>query len=300
MQTHDVIVVGGSFAGLSAALTLGRARLDVLVIDAGLPRNRYASASHGFLGADGDNPAAILERARAQLAPYRGVRMQAGQAASARRGDEGGFVVEMDNGETARAGRLVLATGVTDILPDVPGLAARWGESVIHCPFCHGYEFGGGPLGVLASKPVSLMQARIIPQWGPTTLFVNGAVEIGAEDRADLLARGVSLEETQVAALEGKGQTVEAVRLVDGRAIQVVGLYVAPELGMTSGLATDLGCATDETPLGRFVTVGEDRQTSVPGVYAVGDMARMQHAVTLAVADGFIAATSIVHSRMFG
>ncbi|MGX1308576.1 thioredoxin reductase [Amorphus suaedae] len=299
MRNPDVIVVGGSFAGLSAALTLGRARLDVLVVDAGLPRNRYASASHGFLGADGDNPAAILERARAQLAPYSGVRMRAGEAVSARR-DGAEFVVELADGESVRAVRLVLATGVTDILPDVPGLAARWGESVIHCPFCHGYEFGGGPLGVLASRPVSLMQARIIPQWGPTTLFVNGAVEIGAEDRADLQARGVSLEETPVAALEGKGQTVEAVRLADGRAVPVVGLYVAPELAMTSGLATDLGCATDETPLGRFVTVGEDRQTSVPGVYAVGDMARMQHAVTLAVADGFIAATSIVHSRMFG
>lgn len=297
MQHHDAIVVGGSFAGLAATLTLARARMSTLVIDAGKPRNRFASASHGFLGSDGENPAAILERARAQLGPYREVELHDGIAAAAGR-EDGRWVVETEDGHRASADALVLATGVTDVLPDVPGLAAHWGESVIHCPFCHGYEFGGGPLGVLATGPVSLMQARMIPRWGPTTLFVDGQIELSREDRADLEARGVAIEETRVTAVEGDGAALRSVRLADGRAVETVGLYLMPDLRMTSGLAEALGCAFEETPLGTVVQVDGMQRTSVDGVYAVGDMARAQQSVTFAVADGVMAGAAIVHARM--
>ncbi|MDQ0316570.1 NAD(P)/FAD-dependent oxidoreductase [Amorphus orientalis] len=296
MHHHDVIVVGGSFSGLSAALQLARARFRVLVIDGGSPRNRFASASHGFLGSDGENPAAILERARRQLAAYEGTSVASGLARWARKGDDG-FVVETGDG-TFGAQTLVLATGVTDVLPDVPGLGAHWGESVIHCPFCHGYEFGGRPLGVLATGPMSLTQARMIPRWGPTTLFLDGKIEVSDDDRADLIARGIQLEETPVAAVEGEGAGLDGVRLTDGRLVPVAGLYIAPEMRPASGLAADLGCAFEETPLGPIVKTGADKATSVPGVYAVGDMARMPHSVAFAVADGAFAAMGIVHAAM--
>ncbi|MEW5421201.1 NAD(P)/FAD-dependent oxidoreductase [Amorphus sp. 3PC139-8] len=299
MDHYDAIVVGGSFAGLSAALSLVRARFCVAVIDAGSPRNRFASASHGFLGSDGDNPATILDRARSQIAAYDGATLISDRVIVARP-EAAGFQVETETGRTARGDYLILATGVSDVLPDIPGLATHWGESVIHCPFCHGYEFGGGPLGVLATGPASLIQARVIPLWGPTTLFVDGKVELSDEDRGDLVARGVTIEETPVVAVEATGRGLDGVRLADGRLVETVGLYLAPKLVMTSPLAADLGCTMDETPLGPVVKTGADKQTTVDGVYAVGDMARMPHSVTFAVADGALAAMSIVHRRVMG
>jgi len=297
MDAHDVVIVGGSFAGLSTALTLARARFTIAVIDAGAPRNRFAFASHNFLGSDGENPAAILARARAQLAAYREVTFVEGEAVSAA-GARGVFTVDMADGATVCGGGLVLATGVTDVLPAIPGLDALWGESVIHCPFCHGYEFGGGPLGVLATGPASLGQAKIIPRWGPTTFFLNAAVTLTDDDRRDFAARGVTVEETPIVSVEAEGGALSAARLADGRQVPLVGLYLIPEMRMTSGLAESLGCAFTDTPLGRIVQVGADRRTSVPGVFAVGDMARVPHSVTFAVADGAYAAMSIVHDAV--
>jgi thioredoxin reductase len=297
MQDHDVIVVGGSFAGLATALALVRARFKVLVIDAGSPRNRFASASHGFLGSDGENPAAILVRSRTQIAAYREATFVEGEAVSAR-GGPGAFTVELADGSTVRGGMLVLATGVSDVLPAIPGLEALWGESVIHCPFCHGYEFDGGPLGVLATGPVSLGQAKVIPRWGPTTFFLNGMVELSDDDRRDFATRGVTIEETPVQAAEADGQALSGLLLADGRSVPLVGLYLVPEMRMTSGLAEGLGCAFVDTPLGRIVETGADKRTSVPGVFAVGDMARVPHSVTFAVADGAFAAMSIVHDSV--
>lgn len=297
MQDHDVVIVGGSFAGLATALTLARARFTVAVIDAGAPRNRFASASHGFLGSDGENPAAILARSRGQLAAYCEVTFIESEALSAS-GSPGAFTVELADGTSVGGGGLVLATGVTDVLPPIPGLEALWGESVIHCPFCHGYEFGGGPLGVLATGPASLGQAKIIPRWGPTTFFVDGKAALSDDDRRDFAARGVTIEKAPVRSLEADGSVLSAVRLSDGRTIPLVGLYLIPEMRMTSGLAENLGCAFTDTPLGRIVEAGPDRRTSVPGVFAVGDMARVPHSVTFAVADGLMAAMSIVHDAV--
>jgi len=299
MDAHDVLIVGGSFAGLSTALTLARARFTVAVIDAGAPRNRFASASHNALGSDGENPAAILERSRAQVAAYREVTFVNAEAVSVR-GARGAFTVEMADGSTVHGGGLVLATGVTDVLPPIPGLEALWGDSVIHCPFCHGYEFDGGPLGVLATGPASLGQARVIPRWGPTTFFLDGKIELSDDDRRDFAARGVTIEETPVHSVEAEDGALAAVRLADGRRVALVGLYLVPQMRMTGGLAERLGCAFTDTPLGRIVQVGADKRTSVPGVFAVGDMARVPHSVTFAVADGTFAAMSIVHDAVMG
>jgi len=294
---HDVIVIGGSFAGLSAALYIARSKLSVLVIDAGRPRNRFAKASHGFLGQDGAKPADILATARQQLLAYREVTFVDGEAVEAHR-HGGEFAVKLASGKEFTADALVLATGVTDRLPDIPGLEARWGKTVAHCPYCHGYEFGDASLGVLATRPFSLHQAQMIPLWGPTTFFVDGKIDLDAAERADLLARGVTIETTRVAGLQGEGTDLDGVRLVDGRVIPVGGLFVMPTLEMTSAIPAAMGCRFEDTPAGSFVWTDAGKQTSMPGVYAVGDMARGAHSVAFAVADGAMAASMINRNRL--
>lgn len=286
---HDAIVVGGSFAGLSAAMQLARARRRVLLVDAGLPRNRFADASHGFLGQDGKAPAAILREAACQVAAYPTVEIVQGEVLDAVRDADGDFIIRISGVRTARARRLVLATGVSDTLPDVPGLKERWGATVLHCPYCHGYEVRDRPLGVLASHPMAAHQAAMIPDWGPTTLFTQGRFEPDVEQLTHLAARGVTIERQPVVALLGEAPALEAVRLEDGRVVKINALFVAPSTRMTSPLAEQLGCVFDDGPLGPVIRTDDWKATSVPGVYAAGDAARPMHNATLASADGVMA-----------
>lgn len=297
-MNHDVIVVGGSYAGLSAAMQLARARKRVLVIDAGAPRNRFAHEGHGFFGQDGRPPFDILRDARGQLAAYPTVAFAAGEAVTARGTDDGFAVVLADGGEE-RARRLVLATGVRDELPPIPGLQDRWGVSVLHCPYCHGYEVADQPLGVLATQPMSVHQAKLIPDWGPTTYFTQGAFEPGEEDVALLAARGVTVERSPVIELLGPAPELEAVRLADGRKVPLAALFVAPRTHMASLLAEQLGCAFDDGPSGRYVRIDDWRQTSVPGVYAAGDAATPMHSATLASASGAMAGVGAHQSLLY-
>jgi thioredoxin reductase len=294
----DAIVVGGSFAGLSAALQLARARRRVLVIDAGLPRNRFADAAHGFLGHDGKAPAAIMREAMRQLTAYLTVDVVRGAAVTAAAEGDGGFKVTTSDGRSPRARRLVVATGVADILPDVPGLKARWGATVLHCPYCHGYEVGDRPLGVLANHPMAAHQAAMIPDWGPTTLFTQGRFEPDAEQLARLVARGVAVEREPVVELLGDAPSLDAVRLADGRVVTVNALFVAPETRMASPLAEQLGCAFDDGMLGPLIRVDDWKETTVPGVFAAGDAARAMHNATLAAADGVLAGVGAHQSLM--
>jgi hypothetical protein len=172
----DVIIVGGSYAGMAAALQLARGRRDVLVIDAGVRRNRFADTSHGVLGQDGKEPSDIVSTAKAQLTTYPNVSWVDGTVVSVGQSGDG-FVVRTKEERSMTAKQLVLATGVRDELPEIPGLAERWGKFVFHCPYCHGYELDQGPLGVLATSEASMHQALLIPEWGPTTFFTNGVFE---------------------------------------------------------------------------------------------------------------------------
>lgn len=284
----DVVVVGGGFAGLSAAMQLARARRSVLLVDAGLPRNRFADASHGFLGQDGKAPAQIVREAGCQVAAYPTVEIVKGEALSAE-AIPGGFMVVLAGGRTVRSRKLVLATGVIDILPDLPGLKERWGASVVHCPYCHGYEHRDRPLGVLASHPMSAHQASMIPDWGPTTLFTQGQFEPDDEQRALLDARGVTIERSPVTALLGDAPELSAVQLADGRVVPLNALFVAPAQRMASPLAESLGCVFDDGPLGPIIRADDWKATTVPGVFAAGDAARPMQNATLASADGVLA-----------
>lgn len=161
----EIIIVGGSFAGQAAALQLGRARKHVLLVDAGEPRNRFARSSHGFLGQDGQSPAGIIATARTQLAKYTTVELHKGYAGKASASGSG-FRVTLRDGGDVSAKRLILATGVRDKLPSLPGLEERWGVCVLHCPYCHGFELGQQPIGVLASSELAMHQAMLVPDWG--------------------------------------------------------------------------------------------------------------------------------------
>ncbi|MDO7896968.1 NAD(P)/FAD-dependent oxidoreductase [Pseudomonas citrulli] len=293
---YDVIIAGGSYAGLSAALQLARARRNVLVIDAGQRRNRFAASSHGFLGQDGRAPGDIAEDARRQLMAYPTVQWLASMAIAARQGT-GGFTVDTADGNRHRARRLLLATGVIDDLPPVEGLAERWGKSVFHCPYCHGYELEQGPIGVLATSQMSLHHALMLPDWGPTTFFTQGVFEPDPEQRASLARRGVTLEAERVMRIEGERADVV---LADGRAVRIDGLFVLPQTRVSSPLAASLGCAFEEGPLGAFIqSDAMTRETRMPGVFACGDAAMPFGSVALAVGDGVRAGSGVHRSLIF-
>lgn len=289
---YDAIIVGGSFAGLSAGLQLARARRSILVIDEGQRRNRFSSHSHGFLGQDGREPAAIVAEAKAQLLAYPTVAWRDGRATDAEPSDDG-FSITDSGGDQHQARRLLLATGVRDELPAIPGLRERWGKSVLHCPYCDGYELGGGKLGVLASGSFSALKAALVADWGEVTLFLNGEAEPDAEAAALLARRGVTVERVPVAAAEGEGTAMAGLRLADGRLAPVKALFVAAGICPASPLAEELGCAFDNGPFGPLLRVDGMKQTSVAGVYAAGDAATGRHSVALAVADGVLAGTGL-------
>lgn len=292
----DAIVVGGSYAGLSAALQLARARRRVLVLDEGHRRNRFAARSHGFLGQDGRDPAEIAADARTQLLAYPNVTWLAERAHGAERRDDG-FAVAGSAGVLHEARTMVLATGIKDGLPGIPGLAERWGRGVFHCPYCHGYELDQGKIGVLAVSEMSMHHALMLPDWGTTTFFVNGAFEPSSEQLAQLAARGVSVERERIRALEGA--PVDVV-LADARRIALDGLFTATATEVSSPIAEQLGCEFADGPTGRYIRTDDMKATSVPGVFACGDAARAAGNVALAVGDGAMAGAAAHRKLMFG
>jgi thioredoxin reductase len=294
---YDVIVVGGSYAGISAALQVARARRRVLVTDAGARRNRFAGSSHGFLSRDGSDPSEIAAIARSQLLTYPTVTWIEGTATHAEKTADT-FSVRLASGERHEGLRLVLAVGVADELPDIPGVAERWGRSVFHCPYCHGYELGGGRIGVLATSPHSIHQGLMLPDWGETTYFTRGLFEPNEEERAELDRRRVTVERVPVRSVEGAPHEV-TVCLDDGRALSFTGLFLASRVRLGSPLAVQLGCALESGPLGEYVRTDMLKATTVRGVFACGDVSMPAGSVALAVGDGARAGASVHRSLIF-
>lgn len=295
---YDAVVVGGNFAGLSAAMQLARARRRILLVDAGEPRNRFAQAAHGFLGQDGVPPAQIMREGLRQLSAYPTVDFHAGRCVAAG-GELDGFALALDDGASVEARRLVLACGVADTLPALPGLAERWGRTVLHCPFCHGYEVADRPLGVLATGPLAAHQAQLVAGWGPTTLFMQGEVDPDAESAASLARSGVTIEPVPILELIGEAPGISAVRLADGRTQPISALFIAPQTRPAGGLVEQLGCQLEDGPTGPYVRTDERRATSVTGVFAAGDAVLPMHNATLASASGVIAGVGAFQSLIF-
>lgn len=296
-MTYDVIIIGGSYAGLAAGLQLARARRRILVIDAGQRRNRFAEASHGFLTQAGRRAADIAAEGRSQLMKYDTVEWLQGEATSAQATSEG-FRIAVGAAEREEVGqRLVLALGVRDELPGIPGLEERWGRSVFHCPYCHGYELNQGRIGVLAASPKSMHHAMMLPDWGPTTFFLNGAFAPDPEQMEQLHRRGVTIDDGMIECLEGEGANIV---MRDGRVVPLDGLFTMTRTSIVSPIPEQLGCAFEEGPTGAIIRTDALKATSVPGVFACGDAARMAGSVTLAVGDGAFAGMAAHQSLIYG
>lgn len=291
---HDVVIIGGSYAGMAAALQLLRARKKVLVIDAGERRNRFASHSHGFLGQDGRDPAEIASSARAQLETYPSLTWVQGRA-EAVAGQVDDFTVTTTDGQAHPSRRILLATGVADQLPAVAGLAERWGQSVFHCPYCHGYELDQGRIGIVATGAVSAHQAELLTEWGEVTLLLNGAFELADDVRHTLEGRGVAIEHTPIDHIEGVADVV----LADGRVLSFAGLFTAPRCAPSSGVAAAAGCALEDGPMGTQIVTDAENKTSVRGIFACGDVARAPHSVSLAVGHGAMAGIQVHRSLIW-
>ncbi|MDN3027786.1 NAD(P)/FAD-dependent oxidoreductase [Streptomyces sp. S.PB5] len=298
-ETYEVIVIGGGAAGLSAALVLGRARRRTLVIDAGEPRNAPAAHMQGYLTRDGMPPAEFLAIGREEIARY-GVELVEDRAVDVTResSEESteDFDVALASGRTVRARRLVVATGLKDELPDVPGVAERFGRDVLHCPYCHGWEVRDQAFGVLATTPLSVHQALMVSQWSKdVTLFLHTVTEadLSADDVRRLAAAGVRVVPGEVEGLRIEDDRLTGVRLADGSVHAREALFLAPRPVPQTGLLEKLGAEFTQTPFGAYPVVDPTGLTSVPGVWAVGNAMGFAEQVINAAAGGYRAGATI-------
>uniref|UniRef100_A0AAU2ABT2 NAD(P)/FAD-dependent oxidoreductase n=1 Tax=Streptomyces sp. NBC_00093 TaxID=2975649 RepID=A0AAU2ABT2_9ACTN len=300
-ESYEVVVIGGGAAGLSAALVLGRARVRTLVIDAGEPRNAPAAHMQGYLTRDGMAPAEFLAVGRAEVAGY-GVELVEDRVVGVVRGED--FTVTLASGDrTVRARRLVVATGLRDELPAVPGVAEQFGRDVLHCPFCHGWEVRDRAFGVLASTPASVHQAVLVARWSEdVTLFLHTVreEELTEEDRRRLDGAGVKVVPGEVESLTTEADRLSGVRLTNGTTYARETVFVAPRPVPRNALFESLGTELTETPFGTYPKVDATGLTTVPGVWAAGNAIGFGEQVIHAASGGYRAATAIVADLVFG
>ncbi len=282
----DAIIIGGSYAGLSAAMTLGRARRHVLVIDSGNPCNKQSPRSHNFLTRDGERPCDVTAVAREQVTQYPTVDFVSAKAMQARKDDKL-FAVRADNGVTYRAPKLVFASGLTDLLPDIPGFADCWGRSVLHCPYCHGYEVIDRPTGILANGTLAFEMARTISQWtNDLTVFTNGKAVFSEDEYAFFKQRSIAVVEEQIKQLDHENGQLTQVVFAGGRPYALEVLYAHPHTRQQCDLAVKFGCRMND-----HGCIDSDvfQRTSVPGIFAAGDCTSVGRAISVAVAAGTVA-----------
>ncbi len=296
----DVVIVGGGPAGLAGALTLGRVRRDVLLLDSGEPRNAPSPAMHNFLTRDGTPPAEMRALARAELAEYATVRIRDAAVESIRRQADGTFDIALAGGETVRSRRILLATGVRDELPPIDGLGALWGRAALHCPYCHGYEVRDAPLAVLGATPDRARLALHLTRLSDDVVLCTNGAEPDPELRALLGDNGVGIHDAPIVRVreEGcaEGEPHVRIAFADGSTLDRGAIFVHGRMEQRSTLAAELGCARFDDGL---VDVDDMGRTTVPGVHAAGDMARRASmlgpaaAVIAAAASGMMAAVML-------
>ncbi|MBV9380515.1 MAG: NAD(P)/FAD-dependent oxidoreductase [Streptosporangiaceae bacterium] len=294
-KTFDVAVIGGGAAGLSAAVVLGRSRRAVIVIDAGAPRNAPADGVHTFLTRDGMPPAALLEAGRHEVDRYGGLRLR-GEASAARR-TERGFEVTLGDGTAIAARRLLVATGLTDELPDVPGVRERWGRDVVHCPYCHGWEVRDQAVGILASGPLAVHQALLFRQLTADVVLFGHTSPPTAEQAEQLAARGIRVVAGHVERLEVTGDRLTGVRMRDGRVVARQVVVAGPRMTARSPVLDSLGLRPVPHPMGadagQAYPADAGGLTQIPGVWVAGNVTDLQAQVVTAAAQGVAAAAAI-------
>jgi thioredoxin reductase len=273
---------------------LARARRSVVVVDAGAPRNAPAAGVHGLLGRDGTPPAELLARGRAEVEAYGGEILDGEVHVAERDGD--GFAVRLAGGRALRARRLLVATGLADELPAVPGLRERWGRDVVHCPYCHGWEVRDRAIGVLATGPMSVHQALLFRQWSAdVTLFPHTGPAPDAEQAEQLAARGIAVVPGEVAAVEVAGDRLAGLRLADGSVVAREVLAVAPRMVARAGFLATLGLRPVEHPsgAGEHIPADPTGRTEVAGVWVAGNVTDLSAQVGAAAAAGALAAAHL-------
>ncbi|MFC3962395.1 NAD(P)/FAD-dependent oxidoreductase [Nocardia jiangsuensis] len=290
---YDVVVIGGGAAGLNGALMLARSRRSVLVIDAGAPRNAPADGVHGLLARDGTPPAELVARGQAEVRGYGGQILRGEVREVARAG--AGFTVTLADGRAVSALRLLVATGLVDELPEIPGVRERWGRDVLHCPYCHGWEVRDRAIGIIATGPNAVHQALLFRQLSAdVTVFAHTAPP-GAEQVEQLAARGIALVPGSVEEVVIAGDRITGVRLGDGTVLPREVIVVGPRMVARGGLLAGLGLVTEEHPSGMGETVPADAfgRTEVPGIWVAGNVTDLSAQVGAAAAAGAMAGAQI-------
>ena len=297
-ERYDVVVVGGGAAGLSGAVALARSRRSVLVVDAGQPRNAPAGHVHNYLAREGTAPADLLAAGRAEVAMYGGT-VAAGQVTTVERRDDGSFRVTLDDGRRTDARRLLVTTGLVDELPDVPGVAQRWGRDVLHCPFCHGWEARDRAIGILATGPLALHQALMWRQLSAdVVVFGHTGPGFADDERAQLAARGIPVVDGEVSELSIDGDRLTGVRLASGEVVARDVVVVTPRFTARSELLTALGLEPVEqlvggAVVGTYVPAEPTGATAVPGVWVAGNVTALMAQVIGSAAAGLMAGAAI-------
>ncbi|MGV3538950.1 MAG: NAD(P)/FAD-dependent oxidoreductase [Rufibacter sp.] len=286
----DVIIIGGSYAGLSAAMTLGRALRNVLILDSGQPCNRQTPHSHNFLTQDGETPAAIAQKAKEQVLAYPTVTFKIGKAEKAT-GQNNAFQVTTEAGEVYKASKLLFATGVRDIMPDIEGFSECWGISILHCPYCHGYEVAHQEWGILANGDMALELVKLLLNWTKRLMVLtNGKATFTPDQQQVLQKHQVTVVEKEVTELVHDQGRLTQVHFKDGSSYALNVLFARPAFEQHCPLPKELGCELTEAG---HIKVDGMQRTNVPGIYAAGDTMTMFRTVSFAVSTGTMAGAAL-------
>ena len=282
-KVFDVIIIGGSYAGLSAAMTLGRSLRQVLIIDSGKPCNRQTSHSHNFITQDGESPLAIRNKAMQQVLNYQTVSFKEALVVKGEK-QKANFILETDNGEVFWAKKLLFTTGVADLMPEINGFAASWGISVLHCPYCHGYEVNNTKLGVLGNGDAGYEFSKLILNWSKDlTLFTNGKSTLTGEQAEKLRSKDIQIVEKEIQSMEHLQGQIQHLVFSDNSKYAVAALFARVPFAQHSSVPAALGCELTDQGL---IKVDDFQKTSLPGVYAAGDNSALLRTVSVATAAG--------------
>lgn len=287
IRSFDVIIIGGSYSGLSAAMALGRSLRTVLVIDSGKPCNRQTPYSHNFLTNDGRTPKEIAAVAQEQVRKYKTVEFFEGLASSGFKTSTG-FEITTSSGETFGASKLIFATGIRDILPNIEGLAECWGITVVHCPYCHGYEIKSEKTGFLSNGDIAFEFSTLLSNWTKDlTVFTNGKSTMTTEQAAILQKHNINIVEKEIARLDHQNSQIEKIIFKDNTTFSLKALYTRAPFDQHCTIPQSLGCELNEQG---YLKVDGSQKTTIPGVFACGDAASGMRTVSNAVGTGTTAA----------
>lgn len=286
-MNFDVIIVGGSYAGLSAGLALGRSMRKVLIIDSGKPCNAQTPHSHNFLTHDGDTPLDIATKAKAEVLKYPTVSFLNDLVIAAKQLEKG-VVIETDKGEKYSARKVLIATGLKDIMPDIKGFADCWAISVIHCPYCHGYEVRNEPIGLMMNGDMAFEMAKNLHHWNKDlTILTNGLSQFNNEQTKKLQSKSIKVIEGEIAEFQHDKGVLQDVVFKNGQHLALKAVYARPELKQHINLHIDLNYELGESGL---IKIDDQYETTAKDIYAAGDCTSPARGLSVVTASGTMAA----------